>query len=97
MSIALVSDPGYRQVRAAIESGVSVYPIPGPSATLAALSASGLPTDSFRFAGFLPHKPGQPSDVLSKLPSPSALTQACNFMGRVRWTLRRYRWRSFSL
>jgi 16S rRNA (cytidine1402-2'-O)-methyltransferase len=55
----LVSDPGYRLVRAAIEAGVAVYPIPGPSAAVAALSASGLPTDAFRFAGFLPHKQGQ--------------------------------------
>ena len=48
----LVSDPGYRLVRAAIESGIPVEPVPGPSAALAALAASGLPTDSFRFAGF---------------------------------------------
>jgi 16S rRNA (cytidine1402-2'-O)-methyltransferase len=55
----LVSDPGYRLVRAAIESGIPVVPLPGPSAALTALAASGLPTDAFRFAGFLPHKPGQ--------------------------------------
>jgi 16S rRNA (cytidine1402-2'-O)-methyltransferase len=55
----LVSDPGYRLVRAAIESGVPVVPIPGASAALTALAASGLPSDAFHFAGFLPHKPGQ--------------------------------------
>jgi 16S rRNA (cytidine1402-2'-O)-methyltransferase len=63
----LVSDPGYRLVRAAIESGIAVYPIPGPSAVVAALSASGLPTDSFRFAGFLPHKPGQRMKALEAI------------------------------
>jgi len=63
----LVSDPGYRLVRAAIEGGIPVYPIPGPSATLAALSASGLPTDAFRFGGFLPHKPGQRTRVLEAI------------------------------
>jgi 16S rRNA (cytidine1402-2'-O)-methyltransferase len=57
--VPLVSDPGYRLVRAAIEMGIPVHPVPGPSAALAALSASGLPTDSFRFSGFLPVKPGQ--------------------------------------
>jgi 16S rRNA (cytidine1402-2'-O)-methyltransferase len=55
----LVSDPGYRLVRAALENGIPVIPIPGPSAALTALAASGLPTDAFHFAGFLPHKPGQ--------------------------------------
>jgi 16S rRNA (cytidine1402-2'-O)-methyltransferase len=55
----LVSDPGYRLVRAAIKLGVPVEPVPGASAALAALAASGLPTDSFYFGGFLPSKPGQ--------------------------------------
>ena len=49
-----VSDPGYRLVRAAIERGASVVPVPGPSAFVAALTASGLPTDEFYFGGFLP-------------------------------------------
>src|SRR5690242_13475165 len=55
----LVSDPGYRLVRAAIDDGVPVHPIPGASAALAALASAGLPTDSFHFGGFLPPKPGQ--------------------------------------
>jgi 16S rRNA (cytidine1402-2'-O)-methyltransferase len=54
----LVSDPGYRLVGAAIAAGFRVVPVPGVSAMLAALSGSGLPTDDFRFAGFLPHKAG---------------------------------------
>lgn len=54
----LVSDPGYRLVNAAIAAGFAVVPIPGASASLAALSASGLPSDEFRFAGFLPSKSG---------------------------------------
>ena len=60
----LVSDPGYRLVRAAIELGVAVEPVPGASAALAALAASGLPTDSFYFGGFLPSKPGQRAKAL---------------------------------
>jgi 16S rRNA (cytidine1402-2'-O)-methyltransferase len=55
----LVSDPGYRLVRVALDSGIAVVPIPGASAALTALAASGLPTDAFHFGGFLPHKPGQ--------------------------------------
>lgn len=51
-----VSDPAYRVVRAAVEAGVQVVPVPGPSSVLAALTASGLPTDSFVFEGFLPPK-----------------------------------------
>ncbi len=52
----LLSDPGFRVVHAAIENGISVVPIPGASALLSALTASGLPTDSFLFLGFLPAK-----------------------------------------
>ncbi len=52
----LVSDPGYRLAREAAAQGSTVIPIPGPSATLAALSISGLPTDRFLFAGFPPAK-----------------------------------------
>ena len=63
----LVSDPGYRLVRAAIEAGIPVEPIPGPSAALAALAASGLPTDAFHFAGFLPAKSGQRARALEAL------------------------------
>ncbi len=53
-----VSDPGYKLVRAAIEAGYEVVPVPGPSAVITALCASGLPTDRFRFLGFAPRKPG---------------------------------------
>jgi 16S rRNA (cytidine1402-2'-O)-methyltransferase len=54
-----ISDPGYRLVALAIRHRIPVVPIPGPSAFLSALVASGLPTDSFRFGGFLPAKSGQ--------------------------------------
>lgn len=52
----LVSDPGYRLVQQAIEAGHRVYPVPGASAVIAALSGSGQPNDAFFFAGFLPQK-----------------------------------------
>ncbi|HWE52686.1 MAG TPA: 16S rRNA (cytidine(1402)-2'-O)-methyltransferase [Bryobacteraceae bacterium] len=63
----LLSDPGYRIVRAAVEAGVRVEAIPGASALLAGLVISGLPTDQFHFAGFLPPKQGQRSRVLATL------------------------------
>ncbi len=60
----LIADPGYRLVTAAIAAGIPVHPIPGPSALLTALTASGLAADSFRFAGFLPPKSGQRAALL---------------------------------
>jgi 16S rRNA (cytidine1402-2'-O)-methyltransferase len=54
----LISDPGYRLVCEAASRGIAVVPIPGPSAVITALAASGLPTDEFVFAGFLPRKRG---------------------------------------
>ena len=54
-----INDPGYELVRAALASGFDVRPVPGPSAPVAALSVSGLPTDTFTFLGYLPHKAGE--------------------------------------
>lgn len=62
-----VSDPGYRVVRAAIEGGVRTTAVPGPSAVLAALALSGLPTDRFCFEGFLPRKAGERRRALTDL------------------------------
>ncbi|HEX7077748.1 MAG TPA: 16S rRNA (cytidine(1402)-2'-O)-methyltransferase [Candidatus Eisenbacteria bacterium] len=54
-----VSDPAFTLVRAAVQAGLAVVPIPGPSSVLCALEVSGLPTDRFAFEGFLPRKPGK--------------------------------------
>jgi 16S rRNA (cytidine1402-2'-O)-methyltransferase len=62
-----ISDPGYRLISLAIRHHVPVVPIPGASAFLAALVASGLPTDSFRFSGFLPAKRGERRAVLEAI------------------------------
>src|SRR5579864_1283521 len=59
-----ISDPGYRVIKLAIERGVAVVPVPGPSALVAALAGSGLPTDAFQFHGFLPAKSGQRRSAL---------------------------------
>lgn len=63
----LVSDPGFRLVGEVVEAGGRVVPIPGASALLAALTASGLPSDTFLFAGFLPVKAGQRKTRLDEL------------------------------
>jgi 16S rRNA (cytidine1402-2'-O)-methyltransferase len=62
-----ISDPGFRLITLAIRHHVPVIPIPGASAFLAALVASGLPTDSFRFSGFLPSKAGQRRKLLESV------------------------------
>jgi 16S rRNA (cytidine1402-2'-O)-methyltransferase len=59
-----ISDPGYRLIRLAIENGIRVVPVPGPSALITAITGSGMPTDSFEFGGFLPAKSGQRRTVL---------------------------------
>jgi len=64
-----ISDPGERVVRAAIAAGLRVESVPGPSALVAALTASGLATDEFHFIGFLPHKSGQRRRELDRLRS----------------------------
>jgi 16S rRNA (cytidine1402-2'-O)-methyltransferase len=81
-----VNDPGYELVRAALSSGFDVRPVPGASAPLAALSVSGLPTDSFLYLGYLPQKTGQRRKALRQtadlpytliyLESPYRITEA---------------------
>ena len=63
----LISDPGYKLVRAARDAGLMVSTAPGPSAAIAALSISGLPTDRFLFAGFLPSRAKARADILAEL------------------------------
>src|SRR5499427_205653 len=63
----LVSDPGFRLVTLALRHHIGVVPVPGPSALLAALSASGLPNEEFLFAGFLPARSGERRRALERL------------------------------
>jgi 16S rRNA (cytidine1402-2'-O)-methyltransferase len=79
-----VSDPGAALVAAAWEAGARVVPVPGPSAALAALSASGLPADRFFFTGFLPRKGGGRAEqlaLLASLPATLVLYEAGNRTG----------------
>src|SRR5579863_5294846 len=62
-----ISDPGHRLVSLCLRHGINVVPIPGASAFVAALSASGLPTDEFTFAGFLPSRPTERRKALREL------------------------------
>jgi 16S rRNA (cytidine1402-2'-O)-methyltransferase len=68
----LISDPGFPLVRECRRQGLGVIPIPGPSALIAALSVAGLPTDRFRFEGFLPRRPQARRERLAALVSESA-------------------------
>lgn len=68
----LISDPGYRVVRAALDAGHAVVSVPGPCAAVAALSVSGLPSDRFRFEGFLPERSGPRRERLAGLLGESA-------------------------
>ncbi len=63
----IVSDPGYKLVKAVRDQGLEVYPLPGPSAPIAGLAKSGLPSDRFFFGGFLPVKQGARRKILSEL------------------------------
>lgn len=62
-----LSDPGYELIRAAIEAGVPVVPVPGPSAPITALVISGLPTDSFVYLGFLPRRASERRQLLQSV------------------------------
>jgi 16S rRNA (cytidine1402-2'-O)-methyltransferase len=82
-----ISDPAYRVVTAAIEQGIEVVPIPGATALIAALIASGLPTDSFLFAGFLPPKQQARRARLEELQTQRATLVLYEAPHRVRETL----------
>jgi 16S rRNA (cytidine1402-2'-O)-methyltransferase len=70
----LISDPGFKLVRAARAAGVNIVTIPGPCAAIAALTLSGLPTDRFLFAGFLPARAGARASAIAELaPVPASL------------------------
>ncbi len=62
-----ISDPGFSLIQTAIANQIPIVPIPGPSAAVAALSVSGLPTDAFLFRGFFPHKSKKKRDWLNEL------------------------------
>jgi 16S rRNA (cytidine1402-2'-O)-methyltransferase len=64
-----INDPGYELVKAALAAGFDVRPVPGPSAPIAALTVSGLPTDSFLYLGYLPHKAGDRRKALHQIES----------------------------
>jgi len=63
----LISDPGYKLVKAGVDMGWDISVVPGPTAESAALSISGLPTDKYMFVGFLPKKPGKRHELLTEM------------------------------
>jgi 16S rRNA (cytidine1402-2'-O)-methyltransferase len=84
-----ISDPGEKLVAEAVAAGVQVVPIPGPSAVIAALSASGLPAGRFHFAGFLPRQQSEANDMLDELRGLSSTLVFYEAPGRVAATLAR--------
>ena len=82
-----ISDPGYELVKACIEARITVVPIPGPSAAITALSASGLPTDQFVFEGFLPAKGQERRDRLAAIQTESRTLIFYEAPHRLRQTL----------
>jgi 16S rRNA (cytidine1402-2'-O)-methyltransferase len=83
-----ISDPGYRVIRLAIERGLRVVPVPGASALVAALSAGGLPTDSFQFLGFLPARSGERRTVIESLRDAQQTTAVYEAPHRIMDTMR---------
>lgn len=82
-----LSDPGYELVKAALGGGHQVAPIPGPAAPIAALVASGLPTDSFVFLGYLPRKTGELNRLLKEMLGEPRTILAFDVPHRLRSTL----------
>ncbi len=82
-----LSDPGYELVRAAVSSGHRVVPVPGPSAPIAALVASGLPTDAFVFLGYLPRRTAERRQLLERLARESRTMLAFEAPHRLQATL----------
>lgn len=62
-----INDPGYELIQSALAASFDVLPVPGPSAPISALSVSGLPTDSFLYLGYLPHKPGERRNFVGQI------------------------------
>jgi 16S rRNA (cytidine1402-2'-O)-methyltransferase len=83
-----ISDPGYQLVRDAVARGINVIPIPGACAAIAALSASGLPTDHFTFAGFLPNRQQKRREKLQSLAGEKGLVVFYESPKRLLATLR---------
>ncbi len=83
----LISDPGYKLVRLAIRNGIRIIPVPGPSALTAALSASGLPTDSFVFDGMVPKKKNKRKKYFQELKTERRTTVVYESPHRIEATL----------
>lgn len=84
----LISDPGFKLVRACIDAGIPVTPVPGPSAVMTALMVAGLPTDRFFFAGFLPAKATARDSAVAELSRITATLVFFEAPGRAAETLR---------